>query len=414
MREGLRILCIAPMYPWPAVDGYRLRFENLLLGLAEAGTVDLFTFERSIGGAVEAPPDERIRWTPTLVDEPRTTSQWIGRWLTGDLPRQALLGWYRSVLSGPSPWSHDDYHVVYIHDVPTWLQFRDALPPIPIVIDVSDVPSVLVGRRRRRGPSLPSGASRMQRFRRRITRGATGVLDIVDERRWRRWEARAREEVAAFTVCSTIDAEALATPKAIVVPNGYELSWPARDHAPAVAAPVILFVGLLSYPPNADAARWFATEVFPELRLQHPEAVLRIVGRDPEALSDLRGLHGVELVGEVATMQGELERADLSVVPIRHGGGTRLKVIEALANGLPCVSTTVGCEGIDVVDGQHLLIADGVESFVAACSRALGDEELRGRLAANGADLYASTYRWSNVRRRFADVARSVAAPTSS
>lgn len=108
-------------------------------------------------------------------------------------------------------------------------------------------------------------------------------------------------------------------------------------------------VGLLSYGPNEDAARWFATTVLPEIRTIVPSVRFRVVGRGHETLrEELADLPGVEFVGAVEHLQGELDQADVAVVPVRFGGGTRLKVLEALANRLPVATTTVGCEGIDV------------------------------------------------------------------
>ena len=422
MPRNLRILCIAPMYPWPEVDGYRQRLGNLVLGLAEAGTVDLVTFDLSADSTAEPVPDERIRWLPTTGDRSRTRREWMPTWLTSDLPRLALAGWYRTAAGRPPVW-RDDYDVAFLYDLPTWVQMRGVLPPIPIAVDIADLPSVLVGRRWRRGPSRATHAGWAQRARRLVSWAGSAPFDVVDARRWRRWERRAVEEVAAITVCSEVDVgilqriadrstagRASTGRQAAVraVPNGYELRWPAGDHSAVPATPVVLFVGLLAYGPNQDAARWFATEVFPALRRQMPLATFRVVGREPTSLADLIGLPGVELVGEVGTMREELDRADLSVVPIRHGGGTRLKVTEALANRIPCVTTTVGCEGIEVVDGEHVLIADDAEGFVTACMRALGDPDLRRRLSENGAALYEASYRWSGIRTGFADVARSI------
>lgn len=94
-------------------------------------------------------------------------------------------------------------------------------------------------------------------------------------------------------------------------------------------------------------------------------------------------------------MAGQLAAADIAVVPIRFGGGTRIKILEAFAHGLPVVSTTVGCEGLDVIDGQHLLVADDPAAFAAACLRLSEDAELRTRLVTAAAELWKSRYRWT-------------------
>ena len=123
---------------------------------------------------------------------------------------------------------------------------------------------------------------------------------------------------------------------------------------------------------------------------------------------DVAAEPGVELVGSVADLQAELSRADVSIVPIRVGAGTRLKVVEALANRLPLVTTTVGCEGIDVVDGVHALVADDAADFAAACVRLAGDGELRQRLADAGHELFAGRYDWDRIESDVAALATEV------
>jgi glycosyltransferase involved in cell wall biosynthesis len=122
---------------------------------------------------------------------------------------------------------------------------------------------------------------------------------------------------------------------------------------------------------------------------------------------------GVELVGEVDDVRSELDRTDVSVVPIRVGAGTRLKVLEALAHHLPLVTTTVGCEGVDVEDGRTALIADDPRTFADACLRMLDDGDLRQRLADAGAELFANRYSWPDIRERVAGLADEVASGRS-
>ena len=110
---------------------------------------------------------------------------------------------------------------------------------------------------------------------------------------------------------------------------------------------------------------------------------------------------GVTVTGAVDDLHEEMLLADVAVVPIRFGSGTRLKVVEALANRIPVVTTTVGCEGIDVVDGEHVLIADDAAAFADACVRLAHDRVVRERLVDAGAELFESNYQWSTIRDRF-------------
>ena len=195
-----------------------------------------------------------------------------------------------------------------------------------------------------------------------------------------------------------------------VVPNGYELTWEPPDHVEprSATAPTFTFVGLMGYAPNIDAVRWFATQVLPIIHRSVPGATFRIVGRAAETVADLDLLDGVRVVGQVDSLRDELAAADVAVVPIRSGAGTRLKIIEAMANRLPTVSTVVGCEGIEVADRQEILIADGAAPFAAACVEAATDVALRGRMIAAAQSRFEERYRWASIREAMAEVVRSI------
>jgi len=172
----------------------------------------------------------------------------------------------------------------------------------------------------------------------------------------------------------------------------------------------VLFQGTLRYPPNAEGARFLVREVAPRLRALVPRVRIRLVGTTAPGLSGLDDPPSVTLVGQVPDMSVELAVADLVVVPLRFGSGTRLKVLEAFAQKVPVVSTTLGAEGLGVGDGVHLLLADTPDGLAGACARLLGDEGLRGRLADAAHELFLRRYADDVVAERVASVARRVAA----
>ena len=161
---------------------------------------------------------------------------------------------------------------------------------------------------------------------------------------------------------------------------------PEADH--------ILHIGTMYWPPNIDGVRWFIHQVYPHIRAQHPNAHFDVVGaRPPQDLISLGGNgSGVNVTGYVADATPYLEQAGVMVVPVRAGGGMRVKILNALAQGLPMVSTTIGCEGIAVQDGRHLLIADTPEEFAQATLRLLNDKSLADELGRNGRRLVQSIY----------------------
>jgi polysaccharide biosynthesis protein PslH len=158
-------------------------------------------------------------------------------------------------------------------------------------------------------------------------------------------------------------------------------------------------VGTLGYLPNEDAACWFCREVLPAIRARADgEVRVQLVGANPgPRLQALRRLPGVELVGTVSDLEEHYRRSDLVVVPVRGGGGTRIKLLEALAHARPMVTTAVGAEGIAVEHGRHVLMADEPADFAAACLRVLHDPALARTLAEQGRNLVAARYAFAAV-----------------
>lgn len=172
--------------------------------------------------------------------------------------------------------------------------------------------------------------------------------------------------------------------------------------------PVLLFVGALDYGPNTEAMSGFPPGSVADRR-GGPAPTCRCTWWDGAPLGSLAEGPGIELLGSVPDIQAELDRADVSIVPIQRRGRPRLKVIEALANHLPMVTTSVGCEGIDVADGRTALISDGAAGFAGAVLRLVADGALRSRLAGAGRELFEERYTWSGIRDRVAALARSTA-----
>jgi glycosyltransferase involved in cell wall biosynthesis len=181
-----------------------------------------------------------------------------------------------------------------------------------------------------------------------------------------------------------------------VVPNGVDSAY----FAPSDAVPdpyALVFTGAMSYVPNNDGALWFLDEVFPLVLREIPEASVSIVGiQPPKELLRRNGPH-VTVTGYVDDVRPYVHRASAFVVPLRMGGGTRLKVLEAMAMRKPIVSTRIGCEGIDVRDDESILMADDPASFAAAVVRVLRDAALRARLTEAGAALVRSSYDWEVI-----------------
>jgi glycosyltransferase involved in cell wall biosynthesis len=194
----------------------------------------------------------------------------------------------------------------------------------------------------------------------------------------------------------------------MVVPNGVDLDYFAPCSRP-VELRTVVFNGVLDYRPNLDAAHHLVADVWPLVVKRHPDARLTLVGRG--YAPDFRRFTrlGVEITGEVPDVRPYLARAAVISVPIRIGGGTRLKVVEGLAMGKAIVSTSLGCEGIAVRDGEHLLIGDGPNAFASRILELFDDPALGASLGRAGRQLMERDYSWQKAGERMEVLYRSVA-----
>jgi glycosyltransferase involved in cell wall biosynthesis len=205
---------------------------------------------------------------------------------------------------------------------------------------------------------------------------------------------------------SEIDAERMKTMfevKGVTsVPTGVDLEYFAP---PADAVPVsdMIFCGSMDWLPNVDAVEHFVSETLPLIRQQIPGATFTIAGRSPDArvMKAVEGLSGVTVTGKVKDMRPYLWGSKISVVPMRIGGGTRLKIYECMASGVPVVSTAVGAEGLAYEDGEDILIADDPRSFAAACVRMLTEDAIRRAMAQRALERAQNEFSWEAVSREF-------------
>jgi glycosyltransferase involved in cell wall biosynthesis len=170
-------------------------------------------------------------------------------------------------------------------------------------------------------------------------------------------------------------------------------------------------MGTLKYRPNVDAVTFLLDDVVPEVRRCCPDAVLTIVGDGEDADLERFRRPGVVVTGRVPDVRPYLAGAAVTVVPVRIGGGTRLKVVEALAMRKAVVSTTLGCEGLAVRSGEHVALADDAESFAAAITRLLGDPQERSRLGLAGRSLVVERYSWAHACKRLEELYDSIGEP---
>lgn len=389
-----RVLVVTQEFPWPTDTGANRRLVSVIEAIAARADVDLFALSSSRAGTEQQAP---AALGPARVHIERFDGA-VGRLgrlglilrpgATGTLRRRRAL---RVALRN---WTRENYDAVWVSRVATWWLIgapRRGAHDAPVVVDLDDL------------------EDRKQRVRLEVERPGTAgrLAGRIKAAAWGRLQRRCRDDVAAVCVCSAEDAGELGgDPHIRVVPNGYPVpEQPAGARPPDLESPFTLsLVGFFHYRPNLDAARFLLDEVLPQLDRQARPAAgrtyqVRLVGMAPDELDRMAAAAraaapqiDVVVTGRVERIEDELGRADAILAPIRYGGGTRIKILEAFAHRIPVVSTTLGAEGLDVTDGVELLIADSPAEYAAAIGRLAAEPRLASDLVDRAGRLFADRY----------------------
>src|SRR5258706_6642715 len=230
------------------------------------------------------------------------------------------------------------------------------------------------------------------------------------------FEQRALNEFDSHIVVSEPDAERLrrmnSGARIFVIENGVDVSYYAGEQSAGKKR--IVFVGSMDYHANIDGAINFARNVWPVVRKQKPELLFTIVGRDPSAeVRALSSKDGVEVTGSADDVRPFYREAIAAVVPLNVGGGSRLKILEAMAAGVPVVSTRLGAEGLDSSDGENILLTDDPGQIAEAVISVIDDHESQKRLIEGGYTLVRERYDWSTLGAKLLDQYQTLASETS-
>ena len=378
----MRLLFLTETVPFPLDSGGRIKTFHTLRILAREHEVHCHAFIRE---EAQRRYEEDLRTCCdrlTLYLKPRSALGEARAWLIGYatgtpfLVRRhfdrAVLAELRSVVR------RDAFDAVYCDHL-SMLEYGRRLN-LPIIYDAHNVEFEII---RRHAATLPFSAIR-------------GFAELE-------WRMLRRYEQALFPQCSLIysvsdiDAESIRRfggerSSVAVVPISVDVQG-VTQVSPTDAGHELLFVGGLHWPPNADAVDYFLAEIFPIVRSRIPDAHLTVVGRtDVPGQRRLRSVRGVTFAGHVPDIELFFQRSRAMVVPLRSGSGMRVKILDALARGMPTVTTAVGCEGIDATSGRHLLIADTPAAFAADVVRALTDDALALSLSRNSRELVETKY----------------------
>jgi len=393
----LRVAVVTPYLPWPADTGGKLRSYYLLRGLAQRADVDLYTVCYGIPPAVDALAAFCRRVEVAVLTPPAVRLRQL-RLLTQRLPRSVTyfqteqsLATIRQKLAGP-------------YD----LLVADEISMAPYVLGLpghAQTAKVIMRQKIDYLHYAEVAASRPW--------NEDKVLDWVEARRLKRFEYTMMPHFQGAVVCSQDDATVAADqgPQLAldILVNGADTDYftPMRQPDPE---PTLLLVGTMHYYPNIDATLHFFQTMYPALRQAQPNLKVLIVGHlPPPEIQALGALPGVTVTGSVPDVRPYLARSWLSTVPLRLGGGTRLKIVEALASGLPVVSTTIGAQGLEQVDRDILAIADTPEAFVATTLHLLNDAAERQRRSQCGRAVIERHYSWQALGQQFANFCQTMA-----
>lgn len=405
-----KALFVSARPPYPLDTGAKIRTWNVLTGLAEVYAVDVLNFvnhsldsgwlDAASGLAIRSfheveNPDlnratsPRDLFTALIKGLPVSTIKYVKADFAVRLQQLAL--------------GYDLVHVDTIHLAGALGRLRKKGGAPFITLNAHNVEYQIAERMRDLETSLP----------RKLALG-------LHARNMRRFETRAFREADLVLAVSGEDLEQIdvlaGQEKAMLVENGVDVGYytPAED--PVGQGDKLVFVGSMDWLPNIDGMKWFVRDILPAIQEARPKACLTIVGREPHP--EIQALHdptaGVIVTGTVDDVRPFIREASVVVVPLRFGGGTRLKILEAFAMGKAVVSTALGCEGIHCEDGTHLRVANEPGSFVRCCLELMGDDNSRRMLGLKGLELALSRYSWESVIGRMnAALAKSMGAKES-
>jgi polysaccharide biosynthesis protein PslH len=390
----MKILVIYPYVPYPLDRGAHHRAFHLLKGLCEEHEVDLIALaENGLGKehaaifegfceSVEIVSFQHPEWqrlVPQRLRNPLPST--IEHWNIPELERAIKRALART-----------DYDVVHVLDIVMARMFIDRFKEIPLVVDRTRVDLLYqLMEQRRMKFSLKSQ-----------------LLNVENMAKMWRYERAVARRADLQIVCGPDDAEFVrkhVSSRAAVeiIPNGVDLAFfkpdpklPGKEERPTV-----LFCGAMDYNPNVDGLRWYFAEMHEAISAAVPNLQMWVVGKDPtDEVKEFGKIANVTVTGGVPDVRPYYQRAWMQVVPIRIGGGTRLKIVESLAMRTPVISTTMGAQGLDLKHGCDALLADTPQDFIRETIRGLRDAELRKSLLTQGQKTAIARLSWDGLNER--------------
>lgn len=367
----MNILFVVPRIPNPPDTGGKIRTHNLLKqAMAHGHHVTLLPFCGSDKMSAKTVFQALVKGLPVSVSKYRSRA--MAKEIVRVIDEQKI----------------DLVHFDHIH----MGQYLDLVPGIPAIIDEHNVECLILKRLADNTRSLVKKLAlkreyqKMAKLEVRLCSRASKVLFVSEEDRQNYGKLGGNLKNTA------------------VIPNGVDVEY-FRPHVPTSTRPTedsLVFTGSMDWVPNSDAVAWFCQEILPLIWQKKPEVIFYVVGKNPPDNIKKLGLvdKRVVVTGGVPDVRPYVERSKVFVVPLRIGGGTRLKILESLSMEKAVVSTTIGAEGIEARQGEHLILADKPQCFADEVVGLMDDPEARERLGRHGHQLVCEKYDWKVVGKK--------------
>ena len=397
----MRLLFLTPQYPYPPHKGTTLRNYHVIAGLAARHTIDLLSFSEAPPGP--SPLDRLCRRIAMVRSRPRSNYRRAIDTLLSPWPDMGLRLWSPEYARQLQTWLADgEYDVLQIEGIEL-ARYGLSLAPTgtPLIVFDDHNAEYLLQQR----------IAQIEIEARGWNAGA--LYSSLQARKLRGFERRICRRTDRVVAVSEADAAAIRqldpALKVQVVPNGVDTLFNRRESIEPIDLPphALVFTGTMDFRPNVDAALWFAHEVLPLVRQTLPDAHFVIVGQHPHArLNGLRADPSIVITGAVEDTRPYIAAAAVYVIPLRMGGGTRLKLLEAMAMAAPIVSTTLGAEGFPIEHGRELLLADNPGSFARSIVDLIQYPERGQALGRVARSFVVERYDWQQIVPKFEEVYR--------
>ena len=388
----MKILMIAPEHPYPTDNGSKRRIRAVLEYFSARHLVTLVSLRESPGGTTQTLPGDKTWVERTFAIQPRKAKQMVQSLLSPRSYRQIKF-WHPEMAAViRQTLEQEAYDVVWVHILSSvrflegWWEKLDPKPLL--VLDQHNLYSTF-----------------WESFIQRSTNPLIRLFGMVERNKSQTLQSRWFPRFDLIAAVSQQDLEDSRTyqPEGEadlhLTPNGVDLDYfsPRREKKTSTK-PGVIFTGSMDATMNQQAVFWFRNQVWGTIKNQLPDCQFMIVGRNPTlSVSQLTREEDIMVTGTVPDVREYFDRADAAVIPIHLGGGTKLKILEALAMEVPVVSTTAGARGVAVQNGVHCWLADAPDQFAARVIEVLREPRRAREIAKAGRQLVEERYSWRSI-----------------